>query len=323
MKKINGFTLFLILILFSVLILPLIVPLPPLTGIQPVEELTYSDSQFKEIDGINIHYQQIGENSDTLIILLHGFGSSTYSWQKVMDPLSEYGAVLAYDRPAFGLTERVTTFEDKDFNPYKMNYQPEIVINFIDEEQAEKVILIGNSAGGTVAIQTALDYPDKISALILVSPAVFESGGAPGWIKPLLNLPHFNRLGPILVRSIRERGLELLELAWSDQQKITQKDYENYQKPLSVSNWDTALWEFTKVNGGTDLQSRLKELSIPVLIISGEYDKIIPVEQSKQLAVNLPGSEIVIIPNCGHVPQEECPDGFLEATDSFINSIVQ
>jgi len=323
MKKINGFTLFLILILFSVLILPLIVPLPPLTGIQPVEELTYSDSQFKEIDGINIHYQQIGENSDTLIILLHGFGSSTYSWQKVMDPLSEYGAVLAYDRPAFGLTERVTTFEGTDFNPYKMDYQPEIVINFIDEEQAEKVILIGNSAGGTVAIQTALDYPDKISALILVSPAVFESGGAPGWIKPLLNLPHFNRLGPILVRSIRERGLELLELAWSDQQKITQKDYENYQKPLSVSNWDTALWEFTKVNGGTDLQSRLKELSIPVLIISGEYDKIIPVEQSKQLAVNLPGSEIVIIPNCGHVPQEECPDGFLEATDSFINSIVQ
>jgi len=323
MKKINGFTLFLILILFSVLILPLIVPLPPLTGIQPVEELTYSDSQFKEIDGINIHYQQIGENSDTLIILLHGFGSSTYSWQKVMDPLSEYGAVLAYDRPAFGLTERVTTFEGTDFNPYKMDFQPEIVINFIDEEQAEKVILIGNSAGGTVAIQTALDYPDKISALILVSPAVFESGGAPGWIKPLLNLPHFNRLGPILVRSIRERGLELLELAWSDQQKITQKDYENYQKPLSVSNWDTALWEFTKVNGGTDLQSRLKELSIPVLIISGEYDKIIPVEQSKQLEVNLPGSEIVIIPNCGHVPQEECPDGFLEATDSFINSIVQ
>ena len=320
MKKVNGFTLFLILILFMILVLPLIVPLPPLTGIQPVEELTYDDSQFKEIDGIDIHYQQVGENSDTFIILLHGFGSSTYSWQKVMDPLSEYGSVLAYDRPAFGLTERFTPSEDSEFNPYKMEYQPEIVINFIDEEQIEKVILIGNSAGGTVAIQTALEYPEKISALILVSPAVFESGGAPGWIKPLLNLPHFNRLGPILVRSIRDRGLELLELAWSDPQKITEKDYENYQKPLSVNNWDTALWEFTKVNGGTDLQTRLSELTIPVLIISGEDDKIIPVEQSEQLAAELPGSELVIIPNCGHVPQEECPDKFLEAVDPFINS---
>ncbi len=302
-------------------VLPLIVPLPPLTDIQPVEELTYSNSQFNEIDGIEIHYQQVGENSDTLIILLHGFGASTYSWQKVMDPLSEYGAVLAYDRPAFGLTERVVFSEDIEINPYKMDYQPEIVVNFIDEELTEKVILIGNSAGGTVAIQTALDYPDKISALILVSPAVFEGGGAPGWIKPLLNLPHFNRLGPILVRSIRERGLELLELAWHDPQKITEKDYENYQKPLSVDNWDMALWEFTKVNGGTDLQTRLKELTIPVLIISGEDDKIIPVEQSKQLAAELSGSELVIIPSCGHVPQEECPNEFLEAVVPFINSI--
>jgi len=304
-----------------VLVLPLIVPLPPLTDIQPVEELTYSNSQFNEIDGIEIHYQQVGENSDTLIILLHGFGASTYSWQKVMDPLSEYGAVLAYDRPAFGLTERVVFSEDIEINPYKMDYQPEIVVNFIDEDLTEKVILIGNSAGGTVAIQTALDYPDKISALILVSPAVFAGGGAPGWIKPLLNLPHFNRLGPILVRSIRERGLELLELAWHDPQKITEKDYENYQKPLSVDNWDMALWEFTKVNGGTDLQTRLKELSIPVLIISGEDDKIIPVEQSKQLAAELSGSELVIIPSCGHVPQEECPNEFLEAVVPFINSI--
>ena len=321
MKKINGFTLFLILVLFMVSVLPLIVPLPPLTDIQPVEELTYSNSQFNEIDGIEIHYQQVGENSDTLVILLHGFGASTYSWQKVMDPLSEYGAVLAYDRPAFGLTERVVFSEDIEINPYKMDYQPEIVVNFIDEDLTEKVILIGNSAGGTVAIQTALDYPDKISALILVSPAVFAGGGAPGWIKPLLNLPHFNRLGPILVRSIRERGLELLELAWHDPQKITEKDYENYQKPLSVDNWDMALWEFTKVNGGTDLQTRLKELSIPVLIISGEDDKIIPVEQSKQLAAELSGSELVIIPNCGHVPQEECPNEFLEAVVPFINSI--
>lgn len=321
MKKINGFTLFLILVLFMVLVLPLIVPLPPLTDIQPVEELTYSNSQFKEIDGIEIHYQQVGENSDSLIFLLHGFGASTYSWQKVMDPLCEYGAVLAYDRPAFGLTERVVLSEDIEINPYKMDYQPEIVVNFIDEELTEKVILIGNSAGGTVAIQTALDYPDKISALILVSPAVFEGGGAPSWIKPLLNLPHFNRLGPILVRSIRERGLELLELAWHDPQKITELDYENYQKPLSVDNWDLALWEFTKVNGGTDLHTRLIELTIPVLIISGEEDKIIPVEQSKQLAAELSGSELVIIPNCGHVPQEECPNEFLDAVIPFINSI--
>lgn len=321
MKKINPLTLFVFLILIMLVIGPLVIPLPPLTGIKPVEELLYPDSEFVEINGLDVHFQQRENQNRTLIILLHGFGSSTYSWQKVMDSMVEFGSVLAYDRPAFGLTERIKSVDDPSTNPYLFDNQPKFVMKFIENKRPEKTILVGNSAGGTVALQTALTYPDKIDALILVSPAVYGGGGAPKWIKPFLNLPHFDRLGPIFVRSIREQGLEILELAWANPQEITSQDLENYQKPLSIENWDVALWEFTKANGDNDLAKRLVDISIPVLIISGEDDKIIPLEQSIQLSEEIPGTRMEIIPNCGHVPQEECPHEFLTLVEEFFQTI--
>jgi pimeloyl-ACP methyl ester carboxylesterase len=320
MKKINPLGLFIILLLLFIVFGPLIIPLPPLDGIQPMEALVYSDSQFLEIDGVDVHYQEVQSNSETLIVLLHGFGSSTYSWQKVMQPFSSFGSVLAYDRPGFGLTERVIPFKEVNSNPYTLEYQSQILLALIEAKKAEKIILVGNSAGGTVAMQTALAYPDRIDALILISPAVYGSGGAPKWIKPLLNLPQMDRLGPVLVRTIRERGLEILELAWSDPEKICEDDLANYQKPLSVDRWDVGLWEFTKANGENDIDARVSEILMPVLVIAGADDKIIPADQSIQLASELPNASLSVIPNCGHVPQEECPTDFMNAIESFINN---
>ena len=316
MKRINGCILFFILILLFFVFVPLLMPLPPLEGIKPLDELVYPESQFLEINDLDVHYQEI-QNDGDLLVLLHGFGSSTYSWSKVMEPLSKYGSVIAYDRPGFGLTERLIPKKEIDYNPYSLSYQPVILNEFINSRDADQVFLVGNSAGGTVAILTALDFPETVQGLILISPAVYGGGGAPKFIKPLLNLPQINRLGPIFVRTIRERGLEILKLAWSNPEKITDTDIENYQKPLSVDRWDQGLWEFTKVNGDNNLETRLQELKMPVLIITGADDKIIPVDQSVRLSSDIPGSKLVIIPQCGHVPQEECPEEFLEAINTF------
>ncbi|PKO07597.1 MAG: hypothetical protein CVU41_00020 [Chloroflexi bacterium HGW-Chloroflexi-3] len=321
MKKVNPLGLFIILLLLLIVFGPLIMPLPPLGGIQQLEALVYSDSQFMEINGADVHYQEILSDSVTLIVLLHGFGSSTYSWQKVMQPFSSFGSVLAYDRTGFGLTERVIPYKEVNTNPYLLEYQSQILLALIEAKKAEKIILVGNSAGVTVAMQTALLYPDRIVALILISPAVYGSGGAPKWIKPLLNLPQMDRLGPVLVRTIRERGLEILELAWSNPEKISEEDLANYQKPLSVDRWDVGLWEFTKANGENDIDSRITELSMPVLVITGADDKIIPADQSIQFASELPNASLVILPNCGHVPQEECPAEFMNAIDTLINNL--
>ena len=321
MKKINPIVLFLVLLLLVIVFGPLIIPMPPLDGIQPLDELVFTDSQFMDINGVDIHYEEIQNNSETLFVLLHGFGSSTYSWRKVMEQLSAIGSVIAYDRPAFGLTERVIPFEEVANNPYLLAYQPQILLKLIESKKIEKVILIGNSAGGTVALQTALDNPNLIDGLILISPAVYGDAGAPKWIKPLLNLPQMDRLGPVLVRSIRERGLELLKIAWSDPEKLNEDDVRNYQKPLSIDRWDVGLWEFTKANGENTIAARIAEVKIPVLVISGFDDQIIPVEQSTRVASELQNAVLVVIPECGHVPQEECPEEFLNAVDTYVKNL--
>ena len=66
------------------------------------------------------------------------------------------------------------------------------------------------------------------------------------------------------------------------------------------------------------LGERVKDVQAPVLVITGDDDRIVPTAESVRLASELPGAELVVIPSCGHVPQEECPEAFLNATTGFL-----
>ncbi len=92
-------------VLVVILVGPFLVPIPPLEGTASPERLADPDSRFIEVDGLVVHYKIAGQGSPA-ILLLHGFGASVFSWREVMEPLSWYGMVVAFDRPAFGLTSR-------------------------------------------------------------------------------------------------------------------------------------------------------------------------------------------------------------------------
>lgn len=94
-----------VVLLLILLVGPLLIPVPPLEGTVPPEQLADPDSRFVEINGLQVHYKIAGQGQPTLV-LLHGFGASVFSWREVTEPLSEIGTVIAFDRPAFGLTER-------------------------------------------------------------------------------------------------------------------------------------------------------------------------------------------------------------------------
>src|SRR5512140_3127023 len=86
--------------LLMVLVGPFLVPVPPVPGTAPAGQLADADSQFIEINGLSVHLKTMGQGSLTFI-LLHGFGASLFSWHAVMQPISQFGRVIAYDRPAF------------------------------------------------------------------------------------------------------------------------------------------------------------------------------------------------------------------------------
>ena len=301
-----------------VLIGPFLIPVPPLENTVPVEQLVDADSKFDNVNGINIHYKTYGQG-EPAFILLHGFGASVFSWREVVEPLAQHGTVIAYDRPAFGLTERPLEWEGE--SPYGPQAQVDIVLGLMDELGVEKAILVGNSAGGTVSMQVALQHPERVEALILVDAAVYAGGGAPSWSRPILKTPQMNHIGPLIARQLQAQGVEFIKTAWHDPSKITQDIFDGYQKPLQIANWDKALWQLTVASEESGLVERLAEITMPTLVITGDDDRIVPTEQSLRLADELPNAELKVIAQSGHLPHEEKPVEFMQAVTEFLSTL--
>jgi pimeloyl-ACP methyl ester carboxylesterase len=311
-----------VLILFGVLVVllvvvPLLVPVPALTGQTP-EALADSDSRFMTLNGLRVHYKQFGQGQP-VFILLHGFGASLFSWREVTQPLAQYGTVIAYDRAAFGLTERPLPGSWSGQNPYSPEAAVDQLAALMDALGVQQAVLVGNSAGGAVALDFSLRYPERVQALVLVDAAVYNGGGGPAYVKWLFHTPQVNHLGPLVARQLQIRGDDVIRTAWHDPARVDADVLAGYRKPLQVQNWDAALWEFTKAAHDLDLPARLAQLKPPVLVITGDDDRIVPTALSLRLAKEIPGAQLAVIPNSGHVPHEEQPAAFLQALRSFLH----
>lgn len=318
MKVLKTVSILLLAVLAILLVGPYFIPLPPLAGTVGEKELADPDSRFIEVNGIEVHYKQMG-SGEPVMILLHGFGASVFSWREVMAPLAKTGTVIAYDRPAFGLTERPMPGDWVGESPYSPESQTTLLIGLMDALGIEQAILIGNSAGGSIALSVALDHPERVLGLVLVDAAVYSRGGAPAWLQPLIRLPQYRNVGALVVRNLMPaRGSSLIELAWHDPSKISAEVLAGYRKALQANNWDRALWELARAPAGREQVGRLIELQLPVLVVTGDDDRIVPTDQSLRLADEIPRAERTVFSACGHVPQEECPEQFLEAVRPFI-----
>jgi len=147
-----------------------------------------------------------------------------------------------------------------------------------------------------------------------------QAGHALGVAERHLRTPQVRRLGPLFTRSIATLGERTLASAWADPAHIPPDAIALYRKPLQADNWDRALWEFTLASQPAGLDARLGELTMPVLVISGDQDRIVPLESSLRLADAL-GVTPVVIAAAGHLPHEEQPAQFLQAVSPFVASL--
>lgn len=316
-----------VLVILTVLVLvvligPFLVPVRPLEGLQPPSALAQENSQFLTLpypgtDGIDIHYRS-GGAGEPAYVLLHGFAGSLFTWDEVFDQFAAKGRTFAYDRPPFGLSERLVTGDWSESSPYTPDAAIDQLIALLDSQGIDRAVLVGNSAGGTLALRTALAHPERVTGLILTSPAVYTGGGAPDSIQALLNTPQLRRIGPLVARLLIGEGNSLEGLAYHDPAAISAEQMAKSRLGTQVQDWDSALWEFTATSQSSDLGERLDEIMVPVLVVTGDDDRVIPTEQSVRLAGELPNAELVVIPNCGHVAQEECDVEFMEAAKAWL-----
>ena len=104
-KKIKIVCVFIAILLIILFVGPFLIPVPVLKEVVSPDRLADPDSKFIQVNGLKVHYKIYGQG-DPVVVLLHGFGASLFSWREVTGPLSNLGTVIIYDRPAFGLTER-------------------------------------------------------------------------------------------------------------------------------------------------------------------------------------------------------------------------
>jgi pimeloyl-ACP methyl ester carboxylesterase len=298
---------------------PFVIPVPNLDGLLSEQELAEPDSQFIEINGVDIHYKEAG-SGDRTFILLHPFGGSTYSWREVMDEFSQYGRVIAYDRPAFGLTERPMP-EEWESNPYGMKANVEILREILDSFGVEKAILVGNSAGGGLAVAFALEYPERIDELILVAPGVGGGRGPqfPAWALPAMWTPQMRHLSPFMMRDYHESLPRTVERGWFDQTKLTEDIRERHLQVLQIQNWDRAFYELNFAPAYPELRPLLPQLTMPVLIVAGQEDRLIRSWYFEAISTEIPEATLNFIPGCGHVPQEECSTEFMEVVLKYLH----
>ncbi len=316
----------LVVLVIVILVGPFLIPLPPL-GVE-AQTLAGADGFFMDVDGLSTYVLARGPAGGQPVLLLHGWGASTFTWRYQMDALAsaEY-RVIAFDRPPYGLSAK--TGDNIPNSPAKL---ADFTARVMDKLSIQKAILVGQSQGGGVIGYFAVKYPERVAKLVFVSaalrptddPAPSGSGtggrvsgalGLPPFVTTLLNFPSFARWAQIGIRAFvtPDFSTNILKSAYFDPAFMTPEIAEGYSKQLKVLGWDEALLNQLR---GTTFQAdpitadQIAAIQSPVMIAWGEEDTWVPINVGKRLHELLPEALYVTYPKAGHLPHEEAAESF-------------
>lgn len=282
-------------------------------------ELADADSRFARFAGVEVHHKVTGAGDAPAVVLLHHFFGNVATWRHVQAGLADHYRVAAFDRPGFGLTERPRRSTWNGRRPYTRGASVDISLELLDHLDADDAVLVGSSAGGTAALEIYARAPERVRALVLVSPAITGDVGAPPRLRPLMRLPGIRHLGPRIVRRFAgEITAARVAGSWADPTRADEDDVDAYARAMEVEGWERGFWELFSAEPPPSLGGLLRRIEVPVLVVTGDRDPVISPAASRRTAAAIPGAEFVELPRSGHTPQEERPDAFTEVVRAFL-----
>jgi len=269
------------------------------------------EDKYIMIDDVNYHYLEYpGTGRD--IFLLHGFASSAYTWEKVIPYLTGQGYhVWAVDMKGFGWSDKP---EDAKYDTVTLMQE---VNKWMDVMGLKNVVFVGNSLGGAIAVLMALEHPEKTDQLVLI-----DSAGYPIEKPFVIRMAKMPLAGEITKLFFGRWAIErtLKEVMFNDD-KVTEKQIDSYFRRMSTENAldaQVALARSFDIEALSTYTKRIPDIKNRTLIIWGENDEWIPIESGHKFRKDIPNSTLVILPECGHIPQEEKPEQTAKLIIDFI-----
>ncbi len=265
-----------------------------------------------QVDGLKIYYLE--EGSGPAVIFLHGasLGSSARAFERNLPVIGAAGfRAIAYDQPGFGLSDNPTD--------YTTSYRTNFIVKFVDAVGAGRAALVGHSQAAGMAVRVALQHPTRVSHLMVVGggtvlPPLVGKGGAGG--------PAEGQEGTSGAPTLEDMR-KILDTNFFNKALITTDVLEKRLEMSTGKNLE-AFIERSKARepqgSGAPLYQRLKELSVPLMLLYGKQDRGSAAERCALLKEQEPSLRIELIDNAAHLVMWEQAEKFNQSTIRFLKS---
>lgn len=254
---------------------------------------------------MRVHFERAGAGPP--LLLLHGIGSSGRSFRHQLTGLSDAYDVIAWDAPGYGQSEDPPL-------PFTLEDLADRAVGLLTDLGIERAHVLGVSLGGVVAQLIYHRHPACVGSLILADTT--PGGGA--LPEPTRSdrvrqrLEFLERLGP---RAMAEQRAPQLARPEAPPELIAELvEIMAAVRPAGYRAAAIAL-------GDTDLTGRLGQIRAPTLVIHGECDRVVPLSTAREISAAIPGARLVVLPDAGHVANQEQPEAFNGAVREFLRAL--
>jgi pimeloyl-ACP methyl ester carboxylesterase len=258
--------------------------------------------RFIDADGVQVHVREAGLQGAPRMLLVHGASSNLLElWGPLAEEFSPLHRVIAYDRPGMGYSGRAKR------DAHTMRAQAQCAARVLEQTGEGPALIVAHSLGAGVALRLALDFPHRVSGLVLVAPACNPYPWKPAWWARLSATPVLGDLFCGLIIPWLGPPLSPASVAnnfWPAPVPVNYLDDAGVPLIFRPRAFRASAIDVCASNEEFGAQQpRYAELLTPTIILTAEKDRIVsPKRHARALAVDLPAAELVIAPDTGHMP---------------------
>ena len=278
----------------------------------PIASLVAPDDRFVEVDGLRLRYREWGmaASDRPSLLLIHGFGNSLQSFRELAPRLADCCHVIAIDMVGYGLSEKPVQHD------YHNGPQAKTLIAAARKLGLERVIYVGHSLGGAVALHAAVLDPNA-RGLVLLNPGIISTG-VPKIVQ--VTLPPLPRMSAKMFASRDFRG-NFLKQSYVDPSIVTESVIDEVMKGSRTEGYMAGMTSLMQQYREGEEIVLASKVVVPTLIPWGDRDKNKPRSEADELQSMIRGSRLVRFPNAGHYVHEEAAAGVAEAIREWLKDV--